>query len=72
MHSHLKTTESEDVALGFCPLDLDSGNEERITKALHTLWDIWIGSSGGVNNLRVFVEGQMLKPSTLVRRDVCP
>ncbi|TCD63299.1 Inositol-pentakisphosphate 2-kinase [Steccherinum ochraceum] len=63
MHSHLKTTESEDVALGYCPLDLYSGDKERVTKALHTLWDIWIGSSGKVNNLRVFVEGHMLKPS---------
>ncbi|KAH8092504.1 inositol-pentakisphosphate 2-kinase [Cristinia sonorae] len=65
MHSHMKTTESEDAALGYCPLDLYSGDEDRVRKALHTLWDIWIGSSGSVNNLKVFVEGGMLKPSTL-------
>ncbi|THH29797.1 hypothetical protein EUX98_g4396 [Antrodiella citrinella] len=65
MHSHLKTTESEDVALGYCPLDLYSGDKDRVIKALHTLWDIWIGSSGGVNNLKVFVEGQVVKPTTL-------
>ena len=72
MHSHLKTAGSEDVALGYCPLDLYSGDEARVLKALHTLWDIWIGSSGGVNHLRVFVEGHMLKPSTLVSSTQCP
>jgi len=65
MHSHLKSTEGEDVSLGYCPLDLYSGDEGRVKKALHTLWDAWIGSSGSVNNFRVFVEGQMLKPSSL-------
>lgn len=67
MHSHLKFTEGEEVSLGFCPLDLYSGDEERVTKAIHTLWDVWIGSSGAVNNLRVFVEGQMVKPTIHVR-----
>lgn len=72
MHSHLKTTQSEDVALGFCPLDLYSGDKDRVVKALHILWDIWIGSSGGVNNLKVFVEGHMLKPTSLVSRNSLP
>ncbi|OBZ65669.1 Inositol-pentakisphosphate 2-kinase [Grifola frondosa] len=63
MHAHLKTTQGEDVSLGYCPLDLFSGEEARVTRALHALWDVWIGSSGGVNNLRVFVDGQMLRPT---------
>lgn len=66
MHSHYKSTEGQDVSLGYCPLDLYSGEEERVRKALNSLWDVWIGSSGSVNNLRIFVEGHMLRPSTLV------
>ena len=72
MHSYLKFTEGEEVSLGFCPLDLYSGDAERVTKAIHTLWDVWIGSSGAVNNLRVFVEGQMVKPTILVRAQSVP
>ncbi|KAI0723907.1 inositol-pentakisphosphate 2-kinase [Cerioporus squamosus] len=63
MHAHLKSTQGEDVSLGYCPLDLFSGDAERVTRALHTLWDVWIGSGGAVNNLRVFVQGKMLKPT---------
>lgn len=66
MHAHVKSTQGEDVALGYCPLDLYSGDEARITKAIHALWDAWIGSSGSVNNMRVFCNGLMLKPSSLV------
>ncbi|KAI0078850.1 hypothetical protein K474DRAFT_1706046 [Panus rudis PR-1116 ss-1] len=65
MHSHLKAGEGEDVSLGYCPLDLYSGEEERVKKALVALWDVWIGSSGSVNNLKVFVDGHILRPSTL-------
>ncbi|PSS36810.1 hypothetical protein PHLCEN_2v1354 [Hermanssonia centrifuga] len=65
MHSHLKSSEGEEVSLGYCPLDLYSGQEDRIKKALHALWDVWIGSSGSVNNLRVFVDGQIVSPSLL-------
>ena len=72
MHSYLKFTEGEEVSLGFCPLDLYSGDTERVTKAIHTLWDVWIGSSGAVNNLRVFVEAQMVKPTIHVRAQSVP
>ncbi|CAL1694416.1 unnamed protein product [Somion occarium] len=64
MHSHLKTTEGEDASLGYCPLDLYSGEEKRVRKALDVLWDAWVGSSGGVNNFKIFVEGHMLRPTT--------
>ncbi|RPD80396.1 hypothetical protein L226DRAFT_500870 [Lentinus tigrinus ALCF2SS1-7] len=63
MHAHLKSTQGEDVSLGYCPLDLFSGDAGRVARALHTLWDVWIGSGGAVNNLRVFVGGKMLKPT---------
>ncbi|KAI0647391.1 inositol-pentakisphosphate 2-kinase [Trametes meyenii] len=62
MHAHLKSTQGEDVSLGYCPLDLYSGAEKRVAGAVHALWDAWIGSGGGVNNLRVFIKGKVLKP----------
>ena len=67
MHAHLKSTQGADVSLGYCPLDLFSGDAARVTRALHALWDVWIGSGGAVNNLRVFVAGKMLKPTADVR-----
>jgi hypothetical protein len=30
--------------------------------AIHGLWDAWIQSKGTINNLRIFVNGQMIKP----------
>lgn len=66
MHSHFKSTQGEEVSLGYCPLDLYSGNETRVRKALIDLWDVWVGSSGNVNNMRVFVEGHTVVPSLQV------
>jgi inositol-pentakisphosphate 2-kinase len=63
MHSHLKTTDHENVHAGYCPLDLFSGNEERISRALRALWDAWIHTQGSANNLRLFFRGKLLKPS---------
>ena len=54
-------------ALGYCPLDLYSGVESRVLRALHALWDAWIASAGQVNNLRVFVDGILLTPTQDVR-----
>ncbi|EIW60279.1 inositol-pentakisphosphate 2-kinase [Trametes versicolor FP-101664 SS1] len=62
MHAHMKSTQGEDVALGYCPLDLYSGDATRVEKALRALWDVWIGTGGKVNNLKVFVEGKIIKP----------
>ena len=58
MHAHLKRAHGEEASLGYCPLDLFSGDAARVTRALHTLWDIWIDTGAKVNNLRVFVGGQ--------------
>ncbi|KAJ7171990.1 inositol-pentakisphosphate 2-kinase, partial [Mycena filopes] len=58
MHSHLKALSS-----GYCPLDLFSGDELRMTKALDSLCDAWSDSNGTVNNFRVFVEGKNITPA---------
>lgn len=79
MHSHMRSQEVEDITvkpLGYCPLDLFSGEPDRVKKALLELWDAWVSTSGANNNLRVFVEGHMLTPNANVRPiviagDVC-
>ncbi|KAG7087645.1 hypothetical protein E1B28_013593 [Marasmius oreades] len=75
MHSFLRSQTSSDdaqaqahphaqgeVALGYCPLDLFSNDESRVRKALYALWDAWVESGGKVNNLKVFVDGKILRP----------
>jgi inositol-pentakisphosphate 2-kinase len=49
----------------YCPLDLFSGDEGRIRKALGALWDTWVGSNGAINNLKVFVRGKTVKPQSV-------
>ncbi|TBU65493.1 inositol-pentakisphosphate 2-kinase [Dichomitus squalens] len=63
MHAHLKSTQGEDVSLGYCPLDLFARDKARVTRALHALWSVWLGSGAAVNNLRVFVQGRKLTPA---------
>lgn len=46
----------------YCPLDLFSGDEARVRKALRNLWKAWVESQGNANNLRFFIEGQMVDP----------
>ncbi|KAI0317572.1 inositol-pentakisphosphate 2-kinase [Amylostereum chailletii] len=62
MHTHLRQAKGEPAASDYCPLDLFSGSEERITRAIHSLWATWVESGGAVNNLRIFSNGKMLKP----------
>jgi inositol-pentakisphosphate 2-kinase len=69
MHSHMRSKEVKDIAakaLEYCPLDLYSGDPERVKKALHGLWEVWVGTSGATNNLRVFVDGHILRPNATV------
>ncbi|KAG9096090.1 Inositol-pentakisphosphate 2-kinase [Ceratobasidium sp. UAMH 11750] len=49
---------------GYCPLDLFSGDEPRIRKALGALWETWVKSDGAINNLKVFVKGKTVKPQS--------
>lgn len=51
------------MASEYCPLDLFSGDETRIIKAIHALWDSWISSDATANNLKIFARGNFLKPS---------
>ncbi|KZT09780.1 uncharacterized protein LAESUDRAFT_712226 [Laetiporus sulphureus 93-53] len=61
MHTHMKYAECETVAVTFCPLDLYSGDETRVRRALLALWDSWIASPGEINNLRVFTGGRLVR-----------
>jgi len=64
MHKYLRSKQRGGTPThpGYCPLDLFSGDEVRMTNAIHGLWDAWLGSGGSINNLRIFVNGKMIKP----------
>ena len=68
MHSYYrslsKTDDTPDAELSrYDPLDLFSGNEERIKLAVESLWDAWISSAGSANNLKIFVGGKTVSPT---------
>lgn len=47
---------------GYCPLDLYSGDQERVSRAIRALWSDWKASCGGTNNIRLFVDGRRVEP----------
>ncbi|KAF9227734.1 DUF941-domain-containing protein [Gyrodon lividus] len=61
MHALFKLKDS-DISTQYCPLDLYSGDEARMRRAIHDLWSGWVQSDGALNNLRLFLSGEMLKP----------
>ncbi|KAF8623495.1 hypothetical protein AX15_006278 [Amanita polypyramis BW_CC] len=63
MYSRVRAKEGEKQAVGYCPLDLFSGEGKRINCAISNLWDAWVTSDGGINNLKIFVRGKLIKPS---------
>jgi inositol-pentakisphosphate 2-kinase len=48
-------------------LDLYSGKEDRVRKAIHALVDSWQKSGGKGNNLKLFWNGKMLGPAEVRR-----
>ncbi|KAG5647307.1 hypothetical protein DXG03_000845 [Asterophora parasitica] len=60
MHSAMKARAGDAVPLGYCPLDLFSGDETRIRTAIYGLWAAWDESKGTVNNLKIFVRGRKI------------
>ncbi|KAK8858699.1 hypothetical protein IAR55_002928 [Kwoniella newhampshirensis] len=61
LHRHYRDQERSE-GNAFCPLDLYSGDGERMLKAWKGLWDLWTRSDGKINNLRVFVDGLKVSP----------
>lgn len=63
MHSRVRGSRGEAQAVGYCPLDLFSGEEGRMRCAISNLWDAWMASDGAINNLKIFVRGKLIRPS---------
>ncbi|KAG8889384.1 Inositol-pentakisphosphate 2-kinase [Tulasnella sp. 332] len=64
MHAHYRSVESDTtVNTHYCPLDLYSGNETRVHKALQALCEVWATSDGSTNNLKIFAAGKRVTPS---------
>ncbi|KAH7920689.1 hypothetical protein BV22DRAFT_1039549 [Leucogyrophana mollusca] len=62
-HNYLRSNKGKDIPSTYCPLDLYSGNRERVAKAVHDLWSGWCASDGSLNNCRLFAKGKMVKMS---------
>ncbi|KAF8517591.1 inositol-pentakisphosphate 2-kinase [Hysterangium stoloniferum] len=66
MHSQLKGAEPNGpgaTVAGYCPLDLYSGEEERVRFSLRCLWNMWTRTLGKANNLRIFNCGEIVDPA---------
>ncbi|EIW84866.1 hypothetical protein CONPUDRAFT_134729 [Coniophora puteana RWD-64-598 SS2] len=63
MHSCLKLHGRDSNSRSFCPLDLYSRDEERVTRAISALWDEWAADDASFNNLRIFAEGKPVRPN---------
>ncbi len=63
MHAQLKEAVGEPFARNYCPLDLFSASQLRIQTAVTSLWRAWLESNASINNLRIFIDGEIVKPS---------
>jgi hypothetical protein len=63
LHQHYRGESIEGTV--YCPLDLYSGDSARIRKALDGLWAQWKSSDGDKNNLRIYIDGKMVLPSSV-------
>jgi inositol-pentakisphosphate 2-kinase len=59
----MRVQQGEVVSVGYCPLDLFSNDENRISNAVRALWDAWNDSNGTVNNLKIFKRGRLIQSS---------
>jgi inositol-pentakisphosphate 2-kinase len=72
MHSHYRQRMNEKSHRAhYCPLDLYSCDQARVQTALRGLHDDWVASSGSVNNLRFFLDGQLVLPSDVRYHAIC-
>ncbi|WVR06456.1 hypothetical protein IAU60_003487 [Kwoniella sp. DSM 27419] len=62
LHTHFR---GETSAVPYCPLDLYSGDEDRVKKAIQALGAGWEGSNGKANNWRVFMDGNRIEPNQI-------
>ncbi|KAG9021106.1 Inositol-pentakisphosphate 2-kinase [Tulasnella sp. JGI-2019a] len=58
-------TSNTTLSTHYCPLDLYSGEESRVRKALQALCDAWVESDGSLNNLKIFAAGKRVSPSNV-------
>ncbi|KAL0946824.1 hypothetical protein HGRIS_012993 [Hohenbuehelia grisea] len=65
MHSRMKAAQGDHAGVGYCPLDLFSGQADRMESAVEGLWEAWLSSEGAINNMKVFVDGQVIKPNRI-------
>jgi len=68
LHSHFRvqTGHGKATVTDYCPLDLFSGDEDRLRRAIYSLWDAWIASDATANNLKIFVAGKYIRPSEVI------
>lgn len=67
LHQHHRAADAKHHETDYCPLDLYSGNMERLDRALNALHAHWRRSEGSGNQLRVFLNSKLLRPSEEVR-----
>ncbi|EJD53155.1 hypothetical protein AURDEDRAFT_54632 [Auricularia subglabra TFB-10046 SS5] len=69
IHAHYKKVQGQIVAEGFCPLDLYSGDSERVSRAMSSLWQTWItAEDDNIHNMRVFLDGKTADPRDTMSR----
>jgi inositol-pentakisphosphate 2-kinase len=60
LHQHYRGKPSDPSS--YDPLDLFSGNDAQVERALAGLWGIWRKEGGKANSFRVFVDGNVVHP----------
>lgn len=63
LHSYFRARNGRQTVTKYCPLDLFSGDENRLRQAIRSLWGDWVASDATVNNLKIFAAGKYIRPS---------